>query len=137
MGEAAGTVSVSHKSLRNGQTRMGSARRRRLEFAVIQDQVKRRKAAFISRLEKRLRPDGDCLIYQGTLDHKGYARMNFRYQGGHVSIHVQRVALILQLGTPIPRGIEAGHLSECRSRCCIRHVRSEHYKENASTCHSS
>lgn len=95
------------------------------------DQVKRRKAAFIARLQRRLRQAGHCLVYEGTKDHKGYPRLNLRYKGEHVSIGAHRVFLILQLGRPIKRGYHAGHAVICEHLACVAHLREEHYKVNS------
>lgn len=121
------------KAWRSDQDRNGSAKRRKLEYSVVQDQVKRRKVAFMARLTKRLKAVGECLVYQGTRDHKGYARANFRYKGEHVSIGVHRLFLILKLGRPIRRGYESGHLPECQHRACVKHLREEHYSTNAAS----
>lgn len=121
------------KHWRSDQDRNGSARRRRLEFEAITDQIKRRKAAFVERLKRRLEQVGHCLVYKGTLDHKGYARFNVRYKGKHVSIGAHRAFLILQLGRPIRRGYEAGHSEICEHRACVAHLREEHYRTNAVT----
>lgn len=121
------------KRYRLNQSRRGDARRRKLEYDVVRDQLQRRKDAFIRRLESHCVPAGDCLIYQGTLDRKGYARLNFKYKGAHVTIHAHRLFLILQLGHAIPLSYEAGHAKTCSSRACVRHVRLEHYKLNART----
>jgi hypothetical protein len=121
------------KLWRNNQTRMGLARRRRLEFNAIQHQIRTRKDAFTKRLQGRIQPVNGCLCYRATLDHKGYARLNVRYKGKHVTIHAHRLFLILKLGRPIRRGYEAGHLPECEHRTCVLHLREEHYSSNAST----
>jgi len=121
------------KRHREGQPRRGVAARRKLEFAVVCDQVRRRKPQFTARLQRHLRADGGCLLYAGTLDHKGYARINFKYGGRHVSIGAHRVFLILKICKPIPLEFEAGHEPGCKSRCCVRHVALQHYKSNAVT----
>lgn len=121
------------RSWRSDQDRNGSAKRRRLEFNVIADQIARRKDAFMRRLQRRLRAVGDCLLYEGTKDHKGYARANFRYNGKLVTIGMHRAFLIMKLKRPIRRGYEAGHLPECQHRSCVKHLREEHYKTNAMT----
>lgn len=124
------------KRYKNGQDRNGSAARRQLEFDVIVDQVKRRKQAFITRLQSRLVSTvTGCLYYEGAQDHKGYPVMNFKYRGQHVQIGVHRVFAILGACGPIPRGMEAAHADECTSRTCVRHVALQHYKDNASTWH--
>lgn len=121
------------KPIRRDQSRKGNPETRRLEFAVVMDQVKRRKDAFAKRLTARLRKRGDCTIYDGTLDHKGYARLNIYYQGRIVTIHAHRLFLIMKLRKPIPLEYEAGHEPDCKHRNCVVHVRLEHYKKNAST----
>ena len=121
------------KAWRNDQSRMGLARRRRLEYNAIRDQITRRKGEFTARLQRRLVERGACLCYVGTIDHKGYARFNVRYRGQHVTIHAHRAFLILKLGRPIRRGFEAGHLPECQHRTCVKHLREEHYTSNAAT----
>lgn len=124
---------MSRKQWRSDQDRNGNAKRRRLEFNAIMDQVRRRKAQFIARLQRRLRQEGHCLVFEDTRDHKGYARFNVRYKGKHVTIHAHRAFLILQLGRPIRRGFEAGHSEICDRRQCVAHLREEHYKTNAVT----
>lgn len=85
------------------------------------------------RLSKHLRAIGDCKVYDGTLDHKGYARLNIYYQGRRVTIHSHRLFLIMKIRKPIPLSFEAGHSEECKHRNCVVHVRLEHYKKNAAT----
>lgn len=103
------------------------------------DQITRRKAAFIDRLNGRLVQRGACLCYRATLDHKGYARINLSYKPDPsklrelISIGVHRLFLIMKLQRPIKRGFEAGHLPECNHRTCVAHLREEHYKTNAAT----
>ena len=120
----------------NYRTREGNAARRQLEFAIVLDQVKRRKEAFIARLSSHIIQRGTCLCYEATKDHKGYARLNFRHKGKHISIAVQRVFMILKLCKPIPLAHEAGHTEECEHRTCVRHLQLEHYADNAATYHS-
>ncbi len=114
-------------------SRTGCPKRRMLEFRVVVDQVKRRKEEFIARLQRNLTAQGECLLYGGTLDHKGYARLNFRYRGRHVTIHAHRLFLILRQCAPLPKGFEAGHTKGCVSRTCVRHVELQHYRVNAHT----
>lgn len=121
------------KARRHGQSRMGNAQRRLLEYAVVCYHVKRDKQAFVTRLQRNLNPSGECLIWAGTLDPKGYGRVSFRFNGRHVLIGVHRVFAILKNCGPIPLGMEAAHGSECTSRACVRHVSLQHYKENAAT----
>lgn len=121
------------KIFRRSQDRYGNPERRRLEFKAVVDQVERRKKEFIARLEGRLEQRGACRCYRGSLDHKGYARLNIRYKGENVTIHAHRLFLILKIRKPIPRGFEAGHLPGCRHRTCVAHLRLEHYSSNAAT----
>lgn len=124
---------------RANQDRNGSTKRRRLEYDVIMDNVRRRKQQFMRRLESRIVRIGECRVYQGTLDHKGYARLNLSYKptedtpAERVTIGAHRLFLILKLRRPIRRGFEAGHLPECEHRACVLHLREEHYKSNAAS----
>lgn len=127
-----------NKRWRKVQDRQGSARRRRLEFDVVMDQVRRRKDAFEQRLQRNLETRGECLCYRGTRDHKGYARLNLSYKPDErpariVTVHAHRLFLILKLRRPIRRGFEAGHTDECAHRTCVMHVAEEHYSSNAAT----
>lgn len=85
------------KLWRDGQNRNGKASRRRLEFNAVMYNVRRRKQAFIDRLQARLMPRGECLCYNGSLDHKGYARLTLSYkpEGADlarvVAIHAHRL----------------------------------------------
>ena len=123
------------KSWRTGQSRNGSTRRRQLEYDAIMDNVTRRRDDFMLRLTSRLTPIGACVCYQGTLDHKGYARLNISYKPDSsrrqvITIHAHRLFLILKLERPIKRGFEAAHAPECKHRTCVVHLREEHYKAN-------
>lgn len=115
-------------------TRRGKVSRRRLEFAVIRDQIDRRSAAFYTRIRNRLRlePDG-CITYQGTRGRTGYAQLTFRYRGRFITIHAHRLFLILQLGCPIPLGYDAGHTHDCKHRHCVAHVFQQPWQDNAAT----
>lgn len=121
---------MTRKVYRQGQDRAGNRRRRRYEFEVVRDQVKRRKDKFADRLIARIRglPNG-CVEYRGTLDHKGYPRMTFKYKGQHVNMRAHSVFAILMTRAPIPIGMEVDH--ECKNRRCVRHLRLIPYKENA------
>ena len=119
------------KDYRKGQSRKGNPERRALEYAVIMDQIERRRAAFMERLSARVERRGDCMCYRGSLDHKGYAWITFKYQGRTVAIHAHRVFLLIKTRKPIPLEYEAGHTAECKHRTCVKHVELEHYKSNA------
>lgn len=117
------------KRYRSDQSREGVARRRKLEFDAVRDQLARRRAQFMARLKRRLEERDGCMCYRGTLDHKGYARLSVKFEGKHLSIHAHRLFLILKLGRPIRRGYEAAH--SCGVRPCVKHVSEVHYKINA------
>jgi hypothetical protein len=127
------------KHWRSDQDRNGSAKRRQLEFDAVMDQVRRRKEKFVARLNARLEQIGACLCYRGSLDQKGYARLNLSYWPSPkkrreiVTIHAHRLFLIMKLQRPIKRSHEAGHLPECEHRTCVAHLHEEHYKSNAAT----
>lgn len=115
------------------KTRRGKKSRRKLEYAVIRDQIERRSAVFYKRLLRNLERVGECFVYKGARTADGYAGINFIYRGRHIKIHAHRVFLILQLGYPIPLGIDAGHKAGCGRRDCVLHVFPQPYYENAVT----
>lgn len=124
---------MSVKRYRADQLRRGNPRTRRLEFEVIKDQVTRRKDAFTARLQRLVRTNKNgCVLGKGSLDHKGYPRMNFKYKGRHVTIHMMRVFLILKTCAPIPVGYDTGHIG-CKDRRCVRHIELQPYRENCVT----
>jgi hypothetical protein len=129
------------RAWRNDQDRNGNAKRRRLEFAAVEYQLSspKRRARFMERLKRRLEPRGSCLCYRGTLDHKGYPRLNLSYPvlGPRriVTIHAPKMFLLIKLARPLKRGMECGHTPECEHRACVLHVQEEHYKSNAKTYH--
>lgn len=96
------------------------------------DQVKRRKEAFMARLQRRLRADGECLLYNGSMT-DGYPCITFRWKGKIEKLKVMRVFMILKHGAPLPVGYDVGHLPECPSRACVRHIELEHHYVNALT----
>lgn len=110
--------------------RRGKPSRRQLEFEVVRHHVKKNKVAFIARLQRNVEVSGDCVLWRGSKKSDGYARLNFRYKGGHVQIDAHRLFLILQIAQPIPQGFEAGHRAGCPHRNCVRHVFLQHYKDN-------
>lgn len=127
------------KLWRSNQDRNGKLRRRRLEFNAIMYNVRKNKERFTARLQRRIVKVGNCLCYRGTLDQKGYARLNLSYkpegatQRRIVTIGAHRLFLIMKLGRPIARSHEAGHAEECKHRTCVAHLREEHYRLNAVT----
>lgn len=111
--------------------RRGVARRRRLEFDTVVFQVKKDKGRFISRLNRNLRYSEGCLRWKGSRRSNGYGRISVRKAGGaKLNIDVQRLFLILKLGTPIPMNIEAGHAPGCPNRDCVFHIMPQHYTDN-------
>lgn len=99
----------------------------------MRDQVRRRKDAFIARLQRQLRNVGRCIVSISTADHNGYPRMGFKFQGRHVNIHVMRVIAILRNFGPIPEGYEVAHIEGCAVRACVYHTELQHYSRNAVT----
>ena len=118
------------KRYRQGQDRRGNPARRKLEFDVVCDQVRRLKGKFIARLQRNIIAEGECLLYRGGRHVKGYTRLTFRYEGQHVTIYAHHVFGILMNCAPIPLEIEVDH--ECKNRRCVKHLRLIHYKKNAS-----
>lgn len=130
---------MRRRAYRHDQDRNGNPERRRKEFLAVQDQIRRRKEAFIARLERRIEPRGECRCYKGSLDHKGYARLTLSYKPDPkkprevVVIGAHRLFLLLSLQRPIREGYEAGHTEKCEHRTCVAHLREEHYSTNAVT----
>ena len=123
----------ARKRFQKHQDRNGNPARRRLEFECILDQVKRRKSEFIARLQRHIRPAGDCLIFDGTMDHNGYPRMNFKFKGQHITLHAHRLFMILKNCALLPAGYEAGHEPGCPHRGCVRHLTLQHFRVNSVT----
>lgn len=121
--------------MRHEQDRRGNPERRRLEAAVVAHHLSKNKEAFAARLKRILQPDGECMVATVTRDRNGYPRMNFRYKGRHVTIHVMRVVAIMRNKCqPIPLGYDVGHLRpDVCSRACCSHVALQHYTINAAT----
>lgn len=120
---------MHQKIVKGWQSREGSPSRRLLEFEVVRDQVKRRKAAFTKRLKRRIMCRAGHAICKGNTDHKGYPRFTFWYRDRWVTILACRIFLILQLAAPIPKGREAAHT--CKLRRCVAHIESQPYTINA------
>lgn len=110
-----------------------------IEFAVIHDQITRRRDKFMLRLmgmvevNKDSVPDENgqhCIIWKGAKMRKGYGRINFWWNGEHVQILAHRLFLTLKLKHPIPEGYQAGHY-HCHDERCVRHLQLEETKDNA------
>lgn len=92
------------------------------EWAVILDQIKRRKEQFIARLERNVRKDGDCYLWVGRGHSNGYGEINFRIGTNKTfCIGAHRLFLILKIQRPIADGMEAGHF-HCHNARCMKHV---------------
>lgn len=105
-----------------GVSRNGSARRRKLEFMVVRDQILRRKEQFIRRLEARVVHEvSGCKRYRATCS-DGYPLITFRYKGKLVVMKVHRVFAIIRHCAPIPLGMDVGHLPTCKNRDCVVHT---------------
>ena len=111
------------------QNRAGVEARRLLEFNAVLHAVKRNKARFIQRLQRRLSAEGECFIYRATTV-DGYPQISLRYAGKHLCMKAQRLFLILKTGAQIPLGFDAGHFANCPSRACVRHIELQHHTEN-------
>lgn len=118
--------------MNRAQNRNGSAQRRKLEFNCVLRAVKKDKAAFTRRLQRRVEalPDG-CVVYRATTS-DGYPGLTLRHNGEHLYIKAARVFLILKLARPIRIGHDAGHEEFCKRRDCVRHVFEQPTGDNCS-----
>ena len=69
----------------------------------------------LSRLIKR--EDSGCLIFQGTRNRDGYAKLNFWHEGKHVQLYAHRVFWTLANAREIPSNRVLDHV--CRNRACV------------------
>lgn len=91
------------------------------EFDLIVRQVRADKERFIARLQRNVEVEGECVVWTGSCNNRGYPRMNLRGAGGtHHQLGVHRVFAMLQTCAPIPYGHEVDH--ECQNRRCVRHL---------------
>lgn len=87
------------------------ARRRRAGGGFIGP----RRKPVSDRIFEKLEPDGECVVYTGSLT-KGYGVTSvFRDDGTKVHAYVHRVTYEMAHG-PIPEGLTIDHL--CRNRAC-------------------
>lgn len=96
---------------------------------LLIDQVRRRKEAFIHRLEQRIQmggiPDGyttPCRFYNGASYH-GYPNLTFHLPGSNGDkyvVHAHRLFWVLANCQEIPKGMEPDHT--CQNRACIAHL---------------
>jgi len=72
------------------------------------------------------RPDGDCMIWQGTARVNGYGVTV--YMGKQTTTH--RIMYQLHTGQPVPDGVEVDHI--CNNRRCINpaHLQAVSHTEN-------
>lgn len=104
------------------------------EFDLVAHHVRKDKERFIQRLQRNVEVDGECVVWVGARNNKGYARMNLRAPGGaHRQLTVHRVFAILATKAPIPYGHEVDHV--CQRRDCVRHLQVITAKRNKQLVH--
>ena len=109
--------------------RAHNAARRKFEFMVVRDQVKRHKQRLIDRLNRNLLwTENGCALY-GVRQSRPYPVINFYYKRKHVQITAARVFMILKNCAPLPIGYEAGHTCDCSG--CVVHLELQHFTKNA------
>jgi hypothetical protein len=118
--------------MRKRHGRGGSKERRQLEFDCVTHHLNKDKARFMRRLQNRLVPKGECLLYRATLV-DGYPGITFRFNKQIVKMKVHRVFAILKHGKPLPIGYDVGHTAECHSRACVKHIQLQHFISNCTT----
>jgi hypothetical protein len=69
----------------------------------------------MERIERRSRPDGDCVVWTGKRDRSGYGRFYDSEQQRFVPVH--RAAYESAVG-PISDGMQLDHL--CGNRACVK-----------------
>lgn len=96
---------------------------------VIERQDKQRLTLRLSRLIKR--ESSGCIIFEGTRNRDGYAKLNFRHEGAHVQLYAHRVFWTLANGREIPSNRVLDHV--CRNRACVNpaHLQLVSVKTNA------
>jgi len=77
------------------------------------------------RLLKNLKPNGDCLEYQGSIDNKGYGTIS--YKGNKKAVHRLLYELVVR---EIPEGAYILHSCDNRKCCNINHLREGSHKDN-------
>jgi hypothetical protein len=81
------------------------------------------KQQLVERLSKLLRhkdpiegQELGCIEFGGRVDSGGYARLNFRFDGKHVTVRAHRFFYVLSTGKNIPRNMVVDH--KCLNRRC-------------------
>lgn len=79
----------------------------------------------VSRFEAKCKPEGDCLIFRGDLNHAGYGTFYI----GRYSVRAHRFAWSMANG-PIPDGRDIEHM--CHRRACVSpiHLRAVSHAQN-------
>lgn len=75
---------------------------------------------------------GGCIYFDGTMDNDGYARLNVRLHGNHVTIGAHRIACQLaHHGDDIPHWMEVAH-EVCDAPPCIHpfHLELQRRRQN-------
>lgn len=74
--------------------------------------------AIEQRLSTKLKAKpGGCIEVDARLDRGGYPRMNFRFDGKHVTVRVYRLIWVLTSGRNIPCHMTVDH--KCQNTLCI------------------
>jgi len=99
------------------------------EFEVIRHQVRKDRERLIRRLERHVALIDGHHVWTGRTEPNGYGRINFTHTGNvHVKIYTHRLFLILRLGRPITKGMEAGHT--CTNSLCVEHLEEQTHEQN-------
>lgn len=89
--------------------------------------MRKDKERFTARLQRRIEPSGDCLLYGGgkLRGSGGYPNIAYRFKGKMIVMKVHRLFMILKHRAPLPMGYDVGHTLECTSRACVKHIELE------------
>ncbi len=107
-------------------------------LALIRDQLARNRQGLIRRLSehsdrqpRRVDQEVGCLLWLGRKNNDAYPRMNFVFEGRHVTVYVHHVTHALSTGKRVPDGHQRDHI--CATRHCIepRHIEIVTPKEHA------
>lgn len=73
-----------------------------------------------ARIRCRCVEDGDCLLWDGSVDRRGFPRFNIKVNGKPKTYQVRRLAWELKNGRPVPAGMKV--TSTCGHRLCLQHL---------------